>query len=241
MTRSRYFVPVKWLGGSAIVAFVLALILPFVRDALFNETARAGVLLQALPFVAGFAGILLLFILLIVLMIMRFNGRMPQRLYRPIEVIIIAGIIAGVACLFQPLHFVGYKYGFVLVLASTLAFILWSHIVPRSTTQDAHLPPITRAQHSIGLAAGIAVLVILTYSAAVVNEPKPPFGIRQRVWDTYAEERKAEITAKTLGDFRNVELPFLLVFNLFPAAAAYFLVRELAGMGSEKTKPIAPD
>jgi hypothetical protein len=46
------------------------------------------------------------------------------------ERVIIGGIVLGVVCMFQPWVFVGYKYGFLLVLFSTLAFIVWSHVTP---------------------------------------------------------------------------------------------------------------
>jgi hypothetical protein len=38
--------------------------------------------------------------------------------------------------MFQPWLFLGYKYGFLLVLFSTLAFIIWSHITPAATRYD---------------------------------------------------------------------------------------------------------
>jgi hypothetical protein len=33
--------------------------------------------------------------------------------------------------MFQPWSFVGYRLGFLLLFLSTLAFILWSHVVPK--------------------------------------------------------------------------------------------------------------
>jgi hypothetical protein len=38
--------------------------------------------------------------------------------------------------MFQPWSFAGYRFGFLLLFVSTLAFILWSHIVPRGVHQE---------------------------------------------------------------------------------------------------------
>jgi hypothetical protein len=35
--------------------------------------------------------------------------------------------------MFQPWVFLAYRYGFLVLLISTLGFILWSHIVPRES------------------------------------------------------------------------------------------------------------
>jgi hypothetical protein len=59
------------------------------------------------------------------------SGRVPQRVYGLIESIIIAGIVIGVIGMFQPWIHLGFRVGFHLLLASTLAFIVWSHITPR--------------------------------------------------------------------------------------------------------------
>lgn len=226
---SKYLAPIKRLAGSALVAFIIALVFPALRDNLLSEETRNGVLMQAVPFFAAFVGIILLFAMLIFLLAIRFNGIIPYRAYRPIELLTIIGIVAGVTFLFQPLHFVGYKYGFVLLLASTLGFIAWSHVISRGPKQDSNLPRISTSQHGIGLAAGVVVLIILTYSAVSVNVPQAPYGIRQRLWDSYTPERQQEISSQVTSDFYNVELPFLFVFNLFPAAVVYFIVREIAG------------
>ena len=50
--------------------------------------------------------------------------------------IIIAGIVLGIVGMFQPWTFAGYRYGFMLLFFSTLAFILWSHVVPKGVHAD---------------------------------------------------------------------------------------------------------
>jgi hypothetical protein len=219
----------KWLGGIAIVLFVFAYGFANVAPSLVSETVRDGVLFHAIPFFAAFVGILLLFILLIVIVALRFNGKIPGRTYTGMEYVIIGGIIFGVVCLFNPWNLVPYRYGFILLLGSTLAFILWSHVMPARTDYDSAIPRLTTAQHVVGLAAGLLVLAALTLSAISANGPKPPYGLRERVWNSYDAERQAEVAAEAEQQFSSVEMPFLVVFNLFPAAAVYMIARELVG------------
>jgi hypothetical protein len=206
----------------------------------FSEETRNAVLIQAIPFVAAFIAVLLTFILLIFIVALRFNGKIPARTYQPLERTIIVGILVGVVLLFQPFHFVGYRYGFLLLLVSLLTFIVFSHVVPKSARAEG--APFTSTQHLIGIVAGLLVLAALTYSAVSVNAPREPYGLRQRVWDSYDDERKATVAAEATSTFNNVEFPFLIVMNLIPAAAAYFLVREAAGAvvnGGEQRQAVA--
>jgi hypothetical protein len=225
---SRYITPIKWLGGIAVLLFVFAYVFSTFAPTIVSETVRNGVLFHAIPFFATFVGILLLFILLIVLVALRFNGKIPGRTYKGMEYVIIGGILFGVICLFNPWNLVPYRYGFLLLVGSTLAFILWSHVVPPRTDFDARVPRLTTVQHVVGLAAGLLVLLVLTWGAISVNGPKPPYGLRERVWNSYDPERQAEVAAEAEQQFTSVEMPFLVVFNLFPAAAVYMIARELA-------------
>ena len=59
------------------------------------------------------------------------DNNISQRTHRIIEQILIVGIVLGVVGMFQPWFLQGYKYGFILLLVSTLCFILWSHITPK--------------------------------------------------------------------------------------------------------------
>ena len=43
---------------------------------------------------------------------------------------IISGIVVGAVGMFQPWLFRAYTLGFLLLLFSTLAFIVWSHVRP---------------------------------------------------------------------------------------------------------------
>jgi len=225
----RYLSPIKWLGGFALLFLLIGLIFPSLTGGITDQRVRDGVLVNAVPFVTFFIMVLLLYILVIVLVAKRFNGRLPNRAHQPVETLAIAGILFGVIFLFQPFFFVSYRYGFVLLLASTLVFILWSHIAPKSAKADRLLPPITATQHIVALVIAGIVVFLLSSSAIVANQPQEPYGVRQRLWNTYDEARKAEIADTTFAQFNNVDRWFLIVLNLFPAALMYFAVRELVG------------
>lgn len=85
---------------------------------------------QAILFIVGFAIILGLFILFIRFVAQQLNDTISQRTFDRVERILIGGIIVGVVGMFQPWVFFGYKYGFLLLLVSTLGFIVWSHVTP---------------------------------------------------------------------------------------------------------------
>lgn len=233
----KYLGPIKWLGGIAIIFVVIGLIFPSIRESIADERTRTGVLMQAIPFVAFFIAVLLTFILLIVIAAKRYNGRLHYRAYRPIELCAIVGILSGVVLLFQPATFVAYRYGFGLLLISTLGFILWSHVTPKSAKADVELAPLKPLHHIVAVVVAVAVLALLSVTAIDTNRPDPPYGIRQRLWDTYDDARKAEIEAAALADFNNVQVPFLILLNLFPAALIYFAGREVMASFSNDEAP----
>jgi hypothetical protein len=88
---------------------------------------------QAITFLAGFLVILFAYIFLIRWVAGRLNERVDAQRFALIERILIGGIVLGVVCMFQPWFFLGYRYGFLLLLLSTLGFILWSHVTPAAT------------------------------------------------------------------------------------------------------------
>jgi hypothetical protein len=91
---------------------------------------------QAVIFIIGFLIILGLFITLIRAVANRLNGKVPQSTFDTVERVIIGGIVLGVFGMFQPWLFIGYKYGFLVLLFSTLAFIVWSHVTPAAARYD---------------------------------------------------------------------------------------------------------
>ena len=135
MTKLRPRVPIG-LPIAAIVLLVLGLAAGSgIRAVATPQQMAENVLLSAIPFILIFAAIILAFITVIVVVARALSHNIPQTAYRPIETVIIAGIVLGVVGMFQPWLFVLYKYGFLLLLFSTLAFILWSHVVPKNARQ----------------------------------------------------------------------------------------------------------
>lgn len=98
-------------------------------------------MLQPVIFIVGFLIILGLFIRLIMALSNRLSDQIPQATFDRVERVIIAGIVLGVIGMFQPWVFLGYKYGFILLLFSTLAFIVWSHITPAAMRYHEEAAP----------------------------------------------------------------------------------------------------
>ncbi len=122
---------------------VLAVIATPILQAQPREVMASMVLVQGIPFLAVFVALLLTFIYLIFAAAARFTGNISQRFYGPIEAIIIAGIVLGVVGMLQPVDIIGYQYGFLLLLISTLAFMVWSHVTPRQAryTKETDVTP----------------------------------------------------------------------------------------------------
>lgn len=130
MKLNRPRVPIG-LPISGVITLILGFAAGPVIQSLSTEQQRAtNVLLSAIPFVLIFASIIIFFIAFIWLVASALNGQVPATGYRVVETVIIAGIVLGIFGMFQPWLFAGYKYGFLLLLFSTLSFILWSHVTP---------------------------------------------------------------------------------------------------------------
>jgi hypothetical protein len=56
---------------------------------------------------------------------------MSQKIYRRAERVIIVLMLLGMVGMFQPVVLGLFRYGFLLLLFSTLAFIVFSHLSPR--------------------------------------------------------------------------------------------------------------
>jgi hypothetical protein len=121
-----------YFTGAVIVAVlvILRLVLPLVLSPSAAQTTN---------FVTVFLAGLLTFIFFILFVGRQTYGRLPARVYNIIEIILIIGILGGVVAMFQPWTMFGYKLGFQLVLGSTLAFTVWSHIVPKAAQEDEEI------------------------------------------------------------------------------------------------------
>lgn len=91
---------------------------------------------QAVLFMAGFLAILFAYIYLIAWLARTWGGRISARRYELVEWVIIAGIVLGVVAMFQPWTQSLYRVGFLVLLFSTLTFIVWSHISPLGVFRD---------------------------------------------------------------------------------------------------------
>jgi hypothetical protein len=139
MVKSRLKIPVK-LVIAIVIIFILGMIAnPVVNATTTPEQLAKNVILAAIPFILIFVSIILTFILIINIVASVLNHHIDPGIYKTIETIIISGILFGVFSLFQPWFFVLFKNGFMILLVSTLSFILWSHIVPRTLQRQEEL------------------------------------------------------------------------------------------------------
>jgi H+/Cl- antiporter ClcA len=95
------------------------------------EQLATNVLLSAIPFILIFAAIIIFYIAFIWALATALKDVIPARTYNIVMKIIIAGILLGIVGMFQPWAMIFYTYGFVLLLFSTLTYIVWSHIAPK--------------------------------------------------------------------------------------------------------------
>ena len=131
MKLSRPRIPKTLLIVIAVMLVLGLLAGLFINSRMTEEQLADNVFINAVPFVLIFVAIILTFIAVIYVVASMLDNNISQRAHRIIEQILIVGIVLGVVGMFQPWFFEGYKYGFVLLLISTLSFILWSHITPK--------------------------------------------------------------------------------------------------------------
>ncbi len=127
----------KALPISATVLLVLGIISTQFIDQIFSaEQLSRNAVLSGIPFILIFAAIILYFMSFTWWLSNRLNFRVSERTHQLIERLTIAGIVIGVLMMFQPWVFAGFRYGFYLLLFSTLAFIVWSHITPAPAADE---------------------------------------------------------------------------------------------------------
>lgn len=100
------------------------------QNVTIDQLAR-NVLLAATPFILTFVAIILLFITFVMAVNYLVSGRIAARPHHYVELVIIICILAGIFGIFQQWVKAFYPAGFMLLLFSTLAFIVWSHITPK--------------------------------------------------------------------------------------------------------------
>lgn len=124
-----------------LIAIIVCLVLGLVTMQLIPkyvapEKLAKNVLLNAIPFVLLFVAIILTYIMIISIVSQVLSNQISSRGFRIVEYILIGGIVLGVLGMFQPWIFVAYRVGFLVLLFSTLGFILWSHVTPKREQQE---------------------------------------------------------------------------------------------------------
>ncbi|NOZ73156.1 MAG: hypothetical protein GXP38_14835 [Chloroflexi bacterium] len=136
MDIKRVSVP-TWLPITTVVLLLLgAISSPLIHRVFSEKQLASNVLLTAIPFILIFVAIILFFATLIVVAARLFGNNISEQSYRLVEYIAIAGIVLGIIGMFQPWFFLAYRYGFSVLLVSTLFYILWSHITPREDIEE---------------------------------------------------------------------------------------------------------
>lgn len=121
----------KSLPIVATVLLVVGLLSTQFIDQIFSaEKLSRNAVLSGIPFILIFASVILYFMSFTWFLSNKLNFKVKNQTYQIIEKIFIAGIVAGILMMFQPWVFAAFRYGFYLLLFSTLAFIVWSHIMP---------------------------------------------------------------------------------------------------------------
>lgn len=223
-----------------LIRFEVAIVHVLAMGGLFSlytntlpEAKQEEVLIKAIPFVAIFVSIVLVFICLIVIVAVALEGKVPLRTYRPIEYLLIAGILIGVVGLFQGWKMFVYQFGFLVVLFSLLAFMIWSHLAPMPLRQSRAMPPISRTAHVIGIAAAVLVWAAVTVYTINDNKPQEPYGLSKTLWDYKTDEEKAQLKSDADSEYRNAKIPVTALMSLLPAGIVYFGVREIAAARPE--------
>jgi archaellum biogenesis protein FlaJ (TadC family) len=108
----------------------------FILATIPEKTRIDNVILTAVPFICYFVAILLVYIFLINLLSQILNHNISPRIYRPVNILIIAGIIVGIVMMLQPFTIVLYKMSFMIVLVCLLLFIFWSHVIPATLPEE---------------------------------------------------------------------------------------------------------
>lgn len=140
MGTIRPLIPVKLLIAAAVVFGLSFAARPLIDALIPQEQVTSNVLIIAIPFLLIFVPIILSYMAVIVFVGKLLKEKIPEGVYRAIEYVFIAGIALGIFSMFQPWLFALFKIGFLVLLASTLGFILWSHVAMKRTRRQESRP-----------------------------------------------------------------------------------------------------
>lgn len=228
-------------------AIVIAVLLAFaglftLYAGTLSDERQEEVLIKAIPFVAVFVSILLVYICMIVILAIVLNGKTPPRTYRPIEYIIIAGILLGVLGLFQGWKLFAYENGFLLLLFSVLSFIVWSHVSPMPASEAKTLPDFTAQAKRIGAIAGVVVWVALSVYISGAIKPVEPYGVAARVWDMMmSEEEQQQMRDDFDTEYKTNRIPVAVLISMMPGAIVFFATREIVESSQRRSENTTSD
>jgi hypothetical protein len=126
--KIRELIPLKLLISAAVLLGLSFASRPVLNALVPNFEKSTNVIVLAIPFLLVFVPIILTFMALIVFVSKILHRRVPERAYKAVEYVFIAGIVLGIIAMFQPWTFVLFKPGFFSLFASLLAFMVWSHV-----------------------------------------------------------------------------------------------------------------
>jgi hypothetical protein len=114
------------ITGAILVAIcvILRIVLP---GLLHPETG------QWVAFFTILVAILSGYICFIAFMSRLLSGRIPERVFGLLEKLFVAGILLGIAGMFQPWLPVFYPIGFLALFAATWSFTVWGYVTPKSS------------------------------------------------------------------------------------------------------------
>lgn len=131
----------RGLPISAGICFILGIIaLQIVPNTFSDEQLANNVILSAIPFILIFASIIIAFMSLIWFVSSRLSDNISVKVYRPIEYILIGGIVIGALLMFQPWVFQLFRVGFFMLLLSLIGYMVWSHVRPIDPSRVEELP-----------------------------------------------------------------------------------------------------
>jgi hypothetical protein len=136
---------------AAGILLILGLIAWQVLPNIVSEEQMArNVILAAIPFILVFASILVTFMSLVWFASAKLSGNISEKVYQPIEYALIGGILLGLFLMFQPWIFELFRIGFFMLLFSTLGYIVWSHVKPKSSEDAVQLANATASEIESG-------------------------------------------------------------------------------------------
>lgn len=120
-----------WLPVTGVILLLLGIfVAPMITNSFDEQQLNRVPLYSGISFIMIFISLIIFFAAFVWWLAVRFNHRVSYSTYRILEYLLIGGIVVGIVGMFQPWVFVAFRYGFYLLLLSTIGFIAWSHVTP---------------------------------------------------------------------------------------------------------------